>query len=111
MMQCSLCKGIACSRRLMLCLLPYKKSACSRAAADGDNVVVQHSRESLLVVLGQNLVCSKNKTGAAVGAVAGGEALEDEDDETCGFCIFMKAGGCKDEFNVRWPASTLACWL
>ncbi len=28
--------------------------------------------------------------------------MEDEDDdETCGFCRFMKAGGCKDEFNVR----------
>ena len=31
-----------------------------------------------------------------------GQALEeDDDDETCGFCIFMKAGGCRDEFNVR----------
>ena len=28
-------------------------------------------------------------------------ADEDDDDETCGFCIFMKAGGCKDEFKVR----------
>ena len=28
-------------------------------------------------------------------------AEEDDDDETCGFCIFMKAGGCKDEFKVR----------
>lgn len=27
-------------------------------------------------------------------------ADEDDDDETCGFCIFMKAGGCKDEFKV-----------
>ena len=25
----------------------------------------------------------------------------DEEEETCGFCIFMKAGGCKDAFNVR----------
>ncbi|CAK0780794.1 hypothetical protein CVIRNUC_005177 [Coccomyxa viridis] len=24
---------------------------------------------------------------------------EEEDDETCGFCIFMKAGGCKKEFT------------
>ena len=28
-------------------------------------------------------------------------ADDDDDDETCGFCIFMKAGGCKDEFKVR----------
>ncbi len=24
-----------------------------------------------------------------------------EDEETCGFCIFMKAGGCKPEFQVN----------
>jgi len=24
-----------------------------------------------------------------------------EDDETCGFCIYMKAGGCKPEFQVN----------
>lgn len=29
-------------------------------------------------------------------------ADEDEDDETCGFCIFMKAGGCKTEFKVKF---------
>ena len=29
------------------------------------------------------------------------DAEEDEDGETCGFCIFMKAGGCKEAFNVR----------
>ena len=28
-------------------------------------------------------------------------ASDDEDDESCGFCIFMKAGGCKQEFKVR----------
>ena len=28
------------------------------------------------------------------------EAEEEEDDEKCGFCIFMKAGGCKKEFTV-----------
>lgn len=25
---------------------------------------------------------------------------EEEDDEQCGFCIFMKGGGCKKEFVV-----------
>ncbi len=25
---------------------------------------------------------------------------EEEEEETCGFCIFMKAGGCKPEFTV-----------
>ena len=29
------------------------------------------------------------------------EGEEEEEEETCGFCIFMKAGGCKDAFNVR----------
>lgn len=29
------------------------------------------------------------------------EQLEDDDEnETCGFCIFMKGGGCKKEFIV-----------
>lgn len=28
------------------------------------------------------------------------EVADDDDDETCGFCIFMKAGGCKDEFKA-----------
>ncbi len=25
----------------------------------------------------------------------------DEEEETCGFCIFMKGGGCKEAFTVR----------
>lgn len=25
---------------------------------------------------------------------------DDEEEETCGFCIYMKGGGCKDAFNV-----------
>ena len=29
------------------------------------------------------------------------EEDDDDDDETCGFCRFMKAGGCKAEFTVR----------
>ena len=29
------------------------------------------------------------------------EGDDDEKEETCGFCIFMKGGGCKDAFNVR----------
>eukprot|EP00884_Botryococcus_braunii_P017985 jgi/Botrbrau1/4870/Bobra.0032s0026.1 len=28
-------------------------------------------------------------------------AEDEEDDEQCGFCIFMKGGGCKKEF-VAW---------
>ena len=28
------------------------------------------------------------------------EAGEDDENETCGFCIFMKGGGCKDAFTV-----------
>lgn len=35
------------------------------------------------------------------GAESGDAVKDEDDDETCGFCIFMKAGGCKDEFNVR----------
>ncbi len=31
---------------------------------------------------------------------AGDAGDEDDDDETCGFCRFMKAGGCKKEFTV-----------
>ncbi len=33
-------------------------------------------------------------------AGANGEDDDDDDDETCGFCRFMKAGGCKTEFTV-----------
>ena len=28
------------------------------------------------------------------------EGEEEEEEETCGFCIFMKGGGCKDAFEV-----------
>lgn len=42
---------------------------------------------------------------AAAGGAAGGGGDEDEDEEeTCGFCKFMKAGGCKTAFNVSPPA-------
>jgi intermembrane space import and assembly protein 40 len=27
---------------------------------------------------------------------------EEEEEETCGFCIYMKGGGCKDAFNVSY---------
>lgn len=30
----------------------------------------------------------------------GGEEEEEEEEETCGFCIFMKGGGCKEAFEV-----------
>lgn len=33
--------------------------------------------------------------------VHAGPDAEEDDDETCGFCIFMKGGGCKSEFVVR----------
>jgi len=26
-----------------------------------------------------------------------------EEEEECGFCVFMKGGGCKDQFEVRAP--------
>lgn len=32
---------------------------------------------------------------------------KDEDDETCGFCLFMKGGGCKKEFVVRYKLVVL----
>jgi hypothetical protein len=34
-------------------------------------------------------------------AAAAASEDDDDDDETCGFCIFMKGGGCKDVFKVR----------
>lgn len=37
-------------------------------------------------------------------AAGGGDEDEDEEEETCGFCKFMKAGGCKTAFNVSPPA-------
>ena len=33
-------------------------------------------------------------------AAAAASEEDDDDDETCGFCIFMKGGGCKDVFKV-----------
>ena len=33
-------------------------------------------------------------------AAAAASEDDDDDDETCGFCIFMKGGGCKDVFKV-----------
>jgi hypothetical protein len=31
------------------------------------------------------------------------EEEEEDEDEQCGFCIFMKGGGCKKEFVVNSP--------
>ncbi|KAI8108654.1 hypothetical protein M9435_005071 [Picochlorum sp. BPE23] len=33
----------------------------------------------------------------------GGGEEEEEEEETCGFCIFMKGGGCKEAFEA-WSA-------
>lgn len=35
------------------------------------------------------------------GEDEGGEVQEEEEEGECGFCLFMKAGGCKDSF-VDW---------
>ena len=43
----------------------------------------------------------------ALAKLANADADQDGDDETCGFCIFMKAGGCKDEFKVCVHAAYL----
>ena len=32
----------------------------------------------------------------------GEDEEEEEEEETCGFCIFMKGGGCKQAFTVRF---------
>jgi hypothetical protein len=31
-----------------------------------------------------------------------GDGEEEEEEETCGFCIYMKGGGCKDAFTVSF---------
>lgn len=33
------------------------------------------------------------------------EGIGQEEEETCGFCIFMKGGGCKDAFEVCLESS------
>lgn len=41
---------------------------------------------------------------AATQAAQSAEEDDDEDEEvndTCGFCIFMRGGGCRKAFNVR----------
>ena len=38
------------------------------------------------------------------------DAEDDDDDETCGFCRFMKAGGCKPEFTVRTVLNVQIAW-
>ncbi|CAN6165179.1 unnamed protein product [Urochloa humidicola] len=38
---------------------------------------------------------------AAAAEKAEGEVQEEEEEGECGFCLFMKAGGCKDAF-VAW---------
>lgn len=34
---------------------------------------------------------------------------DDDENETCGFCIFMKGGGCRQAFNVRWLEVMVTC--
>lgn len=36
---------------------------------------------------------------------------EEEEEETCGFCIFMKGGGCKDAFEVGALRCVERAWL
>lgn len=40
--------------------------------------------------------------------MAPNSAEDEEEEETCGFCIFMKAGGCKETFNVSARSSVFA---
>ncbi|XP_039040421.1 uncharacterized protein LOC120178699 [Hibiscus syriacus] len=42
-----------------------------------------------------------NEESEAEAAAAGGGEEEEEEEGECGFCLFMKAGGCKDSF-VGW---------
>jgi hypothetical protein len=38
--------------------------------------------------------------GAGAPETGDGQGEEEEEEEECGFCIFMKGGGCKDSFTV-----------
>jgi len=50
---------------------------------------------------------SSEKPGAATENNKGTEG-EEEEEETCGFCKFMKGGACKDVF-VAWEACVDSC--
>lgn len=47
-----------------------------------------------------------NTTASEKVQDAGTVEVGEEEEETCGFCIFMKAGGCETEFTVcMWKAA------
>ncbi|KAL0034556.1 hypothetical protein WJX79_008188 [Trebouxia sp. C0005] len=52
--------------------------------------------EAKMVVLAESAL---EKKPPAASDLARQEVEDGEDEETCGFCIFMKAGGCKPEFQ------------
>ena len=54
------------------------------------------------MVSGSDLSACQLHIGEKMGSSADSKEEED-DDEKCGFCIFMKAGGCKKEFTVSSP--------
>lgn len=54
------------------------------------------------MVSGSDLGACQLHIDGKLGSSADSEEEED-DDENCGFCIFMKAGGCKKEFTVSSP--------
>ena len=45
-------------------------------------------------------VTIEEKEGDARGEVGGEAEQETRGEETCGFCIFMKGGGCKEAFEA-----------
>lgn len=50
---------------------------------------------------------SKDEVDSAAEPSNGAE----EEEETCGFCIFMKGGGCKEAFEVGLDTSCERAWL
>ena len=61
---------------------------------------------------GQQVAGNAAATGSSAAA-ATEEEEDDEDDskETCGFCRFMKGGGCRVAFTVRSCWAAAAYWL
>ncbi|XP_022957551.1 transcription elongation factor spt5 [Cucurbita moschata] len=55
-----------------------------------------HSEEKSPEESGQS-----GKISESGGEDEGGEDLDEEEEEECGFCLFMKGGGCRDSF-VEW---------
>lgn len=73
----------------------------SHARSDQESLPIASAAPDQTIADGGTTVAADDGGEEKKGEANGGSEVEEEEEGECGFCLFMKGGGCKDAF-VAW---------